>query len=547
MEKIRILAVTCLCLLIVSTTKAQISFGGTPPSFSLYKSQSIDKVKVKAFYPKQNMEVQKKQDAVAKRNGLPPIIATMIPAQIDLVKEGSWETMNSDSICRLTIASPHAQGIILYYEKFNIPSGGKLYIYNKEKTQILGAYTQQTNAGGGNFCTEIVYGDTLTLEYVHSKNHIMPSIIISNIGYCYNLAEMMLPNGSLLKATSSSCYVDVNCSPEGDNWQQQKKGVARLLVPIGQYTYLCSGSLVNNVYQDLTPYFLSAHHCFNQDGETANFASTLFYFNYESKSCGTSTLSSNAKTIVGAEMLVDIPLNGGSDGALLKLKTAIPDTYDVFYNGWDISTQPASSGVVIHHPNGELKKISTYTTEPTTMTVVDGSDVGATNAHWNVVYKETTNGFSVTAGGSSGSPMFNQDGRIVGTLTGGLSFCDTPTEADYYGKFYYHWNKATSQTQWMSKYLNPQDYAVTSINGISVKGDTIKGGDIIEIAPVIFGNYLYVNTSYVLKEMDVYSVSGRLMSRSSSSPINTRSWPSGVYIVTVSTSGGTGKAKVLKK
>jgi Trypsin len=530
--------------------QAQISFGGIPPSFSITKSQSLGGVPVKTIAPQENIAQLKKQDIVAKQNGAPPIVAVLTPTQLHFIKEGAWAKVGGDSVCRFSVKSPDAQGIILYYDKFIIPAGGKLYIYNGAKTQLLGAYTNQTNQNGGRFSTEIIYGDSLTLEYVHPNGQVKPEIVISKIGYCYNLGELISTGNSTLRASATSgCYVDVNCSPEGDDWQQQKKGVAKLIVPIGNLSYLCSGSLVNNVYQDQTPYFLSAHHCFDQNGQTADFSTMQFYFHYEVTACGTSTLSSKAKTMVGADLLVDTPLKGGSDGTLLRLKEAIPADYDVFYNGWDITTVPPTSGVIIHHPSGDVKKISTYKTEPTTVTFIDLNDTSTVGGHWSVVYASTQNGFSVTAGGSSGAPMFNQDGRIVGTLTGGESYCTSPTDPDYYGKFYYHWNKATDSNRWMSKYLDAPDYPVGGINGIDgyTKGDTLKGENFINIAPVFFGNYLYVGTTYFLQEMSVYSTSGRLMARSSTSPINTRSWARGVYIVSVVTSGGKGKAKVVKK
>ncbi|MDZ7778249.1 MAG: hypothetical protein U5L09_22835 [Bacteroidales bacterium] len=37
----------------------------------------------------------------------------------------------------------------------------------------------------------------------------------------------------------------------------------------------------------------------------------------------------------------------------------------MYYNGWSRVESPAQSGVTIHHPNGDIKKITTYT-EPLT-------------------------------------------------------------------------------------------------------------------------------------------------------------------------------------
>jgi hypothetical protein len=38
---------------------------------------------------------------------------------------------------------------------FYIPKGGKLYIYNEYRTQVLGAYDETTNPSGGLFSTEL--------------------------------------------------------------------------------------------------------------------------------------------------------------------------------------------------------------------------------------------------------------------------------------------------------------------------------------------------------------------------------------------------------
>lgn len=533
---------------------AQVSYGGTPPSFHLTKSATLRSPVLKSVTPTDDIQLLKKQDRYAKRNGQPPIVATLISSNLNMAKDGSWQVIDGDSVCQLSIQSRYAQGLILYYDNFFIPEGGRLFVYNKEKSQVLGAYTTQTNPYGGNFSTEVVYGDYLTLEYVRPKGTELPKILISKIGYAYNLAETLFSKGTFMRTAESTsnddCYIDVNCS-EGTNWQQQKKGVARIFVPIGTYTYMCSGSLVNNVYQDHTPYFLSAHHCFDENGQTANFAQIQFYFNYEATTCGSATVSPKLSTMVGADMLVDCPLVGGSDGTLLRLKDSIPASYDVYYNGWDISTTAPTSGVVIHHPNGIMKKISTYTTSPRSVTFTDGQDSSAINGHWQVTYSTTTNGYSVTAEGSSGSPLFNQDGRIVGTLTGGLSFCDTPTQPDWFGKFYYHYNHSSDSTQWMSKYLNSPGYTtVTKINGIDgyTKGDTIVGENFIQISPTFVDNYLYVTSSYAIRQIRVYSLNGRLMYRSSTTPINTTNWARGIYLVSVITNEGVkGRAKIYKR
>lgn len=99
-----------------------------------------------------------------------------------------------------------------------------------------------------------------------------------------------------------------------------------------------------------------------------------------------------------------------------------------------------NNGVSIHHPAGDIKKISTYTSN----LVTSGWNSNGLSSHWRVQWSATANGHGVTEGGSSGSPIFNYNNgnsRIIGTLTGGSSYCNATSSPDYYGKMSYHWDQ----------------------------------------------------------------------------------------------------------
>jgi PKD repeat protein len=89
-------------------------------------------------------------------------------------------------------------------------------------------------------------------------------------------------------------------------------------------------------------------------------------------------------------------------------------------------------------------------------------------SHWEVGWNETANGHGVTEGGSSGSPLLDSYGRIVGTLTGGLSSCNSPNEKDYFGMFPYHWaSNGTTDDQQLKPWLDPDNTGVSYLDGIS--------------------------------------------------------------------------------
>lgn len=501
----KIILIFLLCI-VVYPLCAQISEGGTPPSFTFSKTKYLktDLLPYKAILRTDIKRLQW-EDSITDKNGAPPRMAVIIPSDIHFTDSAEYLKLpNGKRIYQMVINANQAQGIILSYSHFSIPEGGKLFIYNKSKDQILGAYTHKTNPFGKEFSTEIVYGDELTLEYEEGPDQSIPEIVITGIGYIYsNIAKKS--DGNI----SGSCQVNVNCS-EGANWQHEKKGIAKTLAMIGSHGwYKCSGTLINNTNLDMTPYFLTANHCFYVGSTQASFSTMQFYFNYETEGCddeSRDSVNSRTNTLVGAQLLAATSIDGGSDGALLKLNMQIPEKYDVCYNGWDRANTAATSGVCIHHPEGDVKKISTYTSTLRTGTYSDiDNGTGASNSYWVTSFISGT-----TEGGSSGSPLFNQNGLVVGTLTGGESSCQNPTGSDFYGKLWAHWDQSTNSNDWMQPYLDPTNKGVTSLRRLNSLADLEVSLDTIN---------LKLNTSFkidIIKGNEGYAINNNNPSAASS-------------------------------
>ena len=464
---------------------SQISEGGIPPSFA-YESTKLlqDNSKKITVQLSQNIFRLKKEDAISEKNGAPARIAVILPMNINLTEQGEWTTLpDSTRICRLTLKSDGALGVLLYYNQFYIPKGDKLFIYDKSKDQLLGAYTNNTCPQDRNsqFSTQLISGDEVTLEYVSTSQIDEPSIIISGFGYGYNHIKSNTKATGF--GTSGSCQVNVNCS-EGYNWQIQKRGIAKTITAINGGSYLCTGSLINNTRNDGTPYFLSAYHCFFVGTSEATYSTMQFYFDYETIGCGSEPqidVNKSTKVLVGSQMLITNPIAGGSDGALLKLNSSIPSNIVACYNGWDATNTPATSGVTIHHPSGDVKKISTYTTPLTTGTAITELGTTKANVHWVVQFSPTENGHGTTEGGSSGAPLFNQNGLIVGSLTGGSSTCASPYGKDLFSKFGYNLNQDPNPSMQMKQYLDPDNSGISSLNRyypydeeLVVSSDTVR-------------------------------------------------------------------------
>jgi len=440
----------------------QISQGGYPPSFERTLLNETFEV-INLSPPDINKLME--EDLDYDRNGQPLRIATNVAVYANNQNSGTWEKINIGRIWRLKIVCPGALAINLQFEKFHLPEGGQFFIYNDDKTQILGSFTSLNNHESGMFSTELVEGDEVILEYFEPQGiNEYADIYLSGISYAYRYVSFTFDNTDGF-GDSGSCMVNINCSPEGNNWQDEKRGVARILYKEGSSWYWCTGSLVNNTLENGVPYFLTAEHC----GGTASASDRnqwLFYFNYESSGCSNPGSEPGYNSLTGASLKARGPISGGSDFQLVQLNSTPPAYYGVYYNGWDRSGSSSSSGVNIHHPSGDIKKISTYTTTLTSATWNGSGSVGAYNAHWITSMSSTTNGHGVSEGGSSGSPLFNSSGRVLGTLTGGNSSCSYTSGVELFGKFSYHWQSNGSTSAYRLKpWLDPNNSGVTYLDG----------------------------------------------------------------------------------
>ncbi len=379
--------------------------------------------------------------------------------QTKLNQLGQWDSTNQGKLVwRILFKVSNSNGLNVYFTDVHLNEDETLFVYNPGIKTIRGVYTKINN---GDFLpTDSVTGNTLVVEYnTMNKNRTLP-FHISELGVFISEKD---EKGF---GDAGNCEVHINCS-EGDNWQNQQRGVARVLVKQGSSTFWCSGTLVNNTKLDGKPYFLTANHC-GQTSSTADYSQWLFYFNFEAENCEEPAIEPTYNVLNGSRLLSHSisSISTGSDFKLLLLDNNIPPDFRPYYNGWSRTAEPSPSGVTIHHPQGDLKMISTYT-QPLTSSQYSSSSEDPTGKYWQVYWSATENGHGVTEGGSSGSPVFNSDGLVVGSLTGGGSSCDFLSSPDYYGKFNISWQPAGSidSTQLLSYWLDPENTGTISLQG----------------------------------------------------------------------------------
>ncbi len=408
---------------------------------------------------------------VRHSESLPLQAGYTIQTNINPSNAGIWiQTPDADwKIWQLVISANHYTGMVLYLNAFNIGEEAKLFVYDQNKENFFGAYNNYSKGNASEFAIQPIYSQKIIIELELPSSEMAYEFNISEIGFVY-------PGGPIGRGfgDSGDCNVNINC-PEGQNWQQQKNGVTRILVKQGSSLYYCSGSLVNNTRNDGTPYLLTANHC-GPNSSSADYNQWLFDFQYESPDCENPLIEPFRLSIAGSSLIARSPSSGidsGSDFKLLLLNQEVPEHYKPFFNGWSRSNSVTTTGTGIHHPQGDIKKISTYLSQPTS-TGYSQTIPNPDRPYWRVVWSETETNHGVTEGGSSGSPLFDSNRRIVGTLSGGGASCLNLNAPDYYGKFSYSWNENGSlATQQLQPWLDPDNTGAEFVNGIGVDPNLI--------------------------------------------------------------------------
>lgn len=452
---------------ILNIATAQISEGGKPFSFTnnLEQLKDVESLDIVS----ESWKTKAAENSL--NNGALELVAKNIETNFSINNSGQWQVLsNGNRVWRIKITAQKAKGVNLLFKDFYLPVGAKLFVYNETKSQVIGAFTNFNNVNSKLFSTEIIFGNTLIVEYFEPKSQVNKgSFTIEAVGSFFKNVNNY--KGTNAFGDSQPCQVNINCSPEGDNYQDEKKGVARILVTAQQGQGWCTGSLVNNTNLDCKPYFLTAYHCGNSTSPN-QFDQWVFYFHYEFNGCSNSS-EPNSNTMTGASVKAranDLGANTtSSDFLLLELNQLVPQNYDVYYNGWKKDNVAPPSGVAIHHPAGDVKKISTYSSPPSTVGISwqgTGYTIISGQTHWSISWSATQNGHGVSEGGSSGSPIFNNTGYVVGTLTGGGSGCNSTSSQDQYGKMSFHWaSNSTSQTRQLKPWLDPLNTGQASLEG----------------------------------------------------------------------------------
>ena len=322
----------------------------------------------------------------------------------------------------LIIKSSDASGVSVHFRNFALAEGEEVYVYGAGADSIVfGPYTNNGPWGSGEFWSGTVNGDTIAIEFYTRPEEKSKGFEIFEISHVFTELDWRSRSNEpdiLACERDASCYGDV-----------EKNAVGRILFN-NNGAYVCTGTLLNDLAQDHTPYFLTAHHCVS----TQTVAQTVeVYWFYQTTGCNSGVLRSWVHSPPGANLLAT---QSSNDFSLLRLQNNAPG--GAWFAGWTSAAQNAGSAVFgLHHPDMYVP--------PSVPSYLRRATGSITSTNYSCPATGLVNGYRAdwTSGiaepGASGSALFTSSGhRVVGVLScGPMPSCSDP-HSDYskFANFY---------------------------------------------------------------------------------------------------------------
>ena len=386
---------------------------------------------------------------------------------------GRWRDAGDMMEWSYGIESLGALSLNLAFTGYKMPAGGSLTLKNDHQEYT---FTERENQPHGELWTPMLAGETMTLTArvpAAVQGDLVLELTKVNHGFRgmrYLSSEEDDPEKRRISGSSTQpCNIDVVCSaadnptwgPVIDDFRDQIRGVGAYTLE-GRAT--CSGSLINNTAQDGRPLFLTAEHC----GITTNNArSMVVYWNFQNSRCRlpnspASGRPGNGRTDqfnIGARLLAD---HAPTDVAIVELLQNLNPEHNLYLSGWNRRDGNWNGSIGIHHPAVAEKRFS-YDTGSTAI------DNWAQQRDPTTHFRNDYN-FGITAGGSSGSPLFNRSGEIIGYLTGGIRGETCARKfPNWYGRLFRAWNGAGTTTSGVGSWLDPEGTGEIRLGGLNAQ------------------------------------------------------------------------------
>jgi len=385
-------------------------------------------------------------------------------------ENSAWEsTEDGGFVWATTIVSPDAVAVRVRFQDFSIPAKAEVYFFSPEG-EAYGPYVGAGPDDTGEFWSNSLTSSTGTvlLKYYGAPDPDALaglSLRITEVGHVATDFPRPAGDGGVASfcTYNASCVQNNSCVNE-PAVNDAEKAVAKMRWIAGQYIYICSGGLLADTDAgSQIPYFLTANHCISSSSVAANLEC---YFQY-SVSCGTSTCVASFSPAPSPSTLgATVKATGtAGDYTLLQLNQT-PPSGSIFL-GWNNAPIANTNGADLHrvsHPSGAPQAYSHHQVDTGAVTC-QGWPRGQ-RIYSNDVY-------GATEGGSSGSPVVNAAGEVVGQLSGCCGYncgneCDTASNSTVDGAFAYYWGN-------VAQYLDPSPCVPSTENCTNGVDDDCDG------------------------------------------------------------------------
>jgi hypothetical protein len=394
---------------IVETIKSRVRSGALPPS-RLHTFIEADERATRRLSRLTEAMMKPEKSGFAGRTTIGLVRA--LPVAVRHINEMTEFRVGADTVRVLKVQAEGAMGLRLRFENVALPEGARIFVYSATNQDDVHIF--QSNETQGEFWTPPVKGDAVIVEYVAPETAIQTAAMETALPFVIKQVSHIYKDtwAEDFGKRAAPCHRDI---PE--EWKAAARSVGLMQFVSGPYEAVCTGTLLNARNNDLTPYFLTAHHCVNTAAEAQSVSVRWFFDNpgaIYSGTAGASLLSTGAAT----------------DYTLLMLHGRLPQ--NLRWAGWtDIKPEISTPVTGIHHPAGRLQA-HTFRQSHQRRLPAGLPARFCSNVH--------TMRFSSGMGepGTSGSGLWMgtpADPLLIGQNFGGNATCSNPQGVAWYGRF----------------------------------------------------------------------------------------------------------------
>ena len=111
-----------------------------------------------------NVAALLEEDKRESEQGLPPRFGKAVAVSLSTTSAGSWETVENGTVWKLGITSSGAYSLNFFFDRFYLAPGAELYVYNEDRSIIMGPITADRTDKSGVYATDLLPGSTALFE-----------------------------------------------------------------------------------------------------------------------------------------------------------------------------------------------------------------------------------------------------------------------------------------------------------------------------------------------------------------------------------------------